>query len=134
VTFEHRHNGEVFDIRTVQRRGSGERERRGGMKLGQTDRAMRVMFMSRLLARPISGLRAGQCLKDGILMKMRAGGSDPSIRPRLDDVEYEMDRQKGLDGKRSKTEPRAQADSLHPSEHRAQRIMDLIPPLPRGRL
>src|SRR5260221_8418394 len=101
------------------------------MKGGRTDGEMRVMSVSRLLARPISGLRAGQRLKDGILMKMGAGGFDPSIRPRLDDVEYEMDRQKGLDGKRGKTEPRAQADSLHPSEHRAQRIMDLISPFPR---
>jgi hypothetical protein len=61
---------------------------------------------------------------------MRVRGFDLRTRPRLDDVENEMDRQERLEGERGKTEPCAQADSLHPSEHRAQRIMDLISPFP----
>ncbi len=67
-------------------------------------------------------------------MQMRVRGFDLRTRPRLDYIENEMDRQERLEGERGKTEPCAQADPLHPSEHRAQRIMDLIFPFPRRRI
>lgn len=102
------------------------------MERGQADRAMRVMPVTRVVERAVLGLRSRARL--AVRMEVLDGPSvfNGRARSRLDDVEDKMDRQKHLDAKRGKTEPRTKSCLLYSIEHQPKHIMEFPPPAPNG--